>query len=66
MAKFKDSMATGIVVANWLSTRYITQFMGAWEQAHNPNFNVIEFNNIKNEAGSNGFILSSSIFSYFT
>jgi KilA-N domain len=60
MAKFKDREATGIVIANWLSTKYTIQFMGAWEQVHNPNFNVMEFHNIKNEAGSNGFILSSS------
>jgi len=60
MAKFKDREATGIVIANWLSTKYTIQFMGAWEQVHNQDFNVMEFNNIKNEAGSNGFILSSS------
>ena len=60
MAKFKDREATGIVIANWLSTKYTIQFIGAWEQFHNPSFNVMEFNNIKNEAGSNGFILSSS------
>ena len=35
--------------------------MGSWEQMFNPNFNVTEFGNIKNEAGSNGFILSSSM-----
>lgn len=60
MAKFKDNYATGIVISNWLSTKYTIQFMGAWEQLNNPKFNVIEFNNIKNEAGTNGFILSSS------
>ncbi len=60
MAKFKDREATGIVIANWLSTKYTIQFIGAWERFHNPSFNVMEFNNIKNEAGSNGFILSSS------
>jgi hypothetical protein len=60
MAKFKNRETTGIVIANWLSTKYTIQFIGAWEQVHNPNFNVMEFNNIKNEAGSNGFILSSS------
>jgi hypothetical protein len=60
MAKFKDKEATGIVIANWLSTKYTIQFMGAWENVHNPYFNVMEFHNIKNEAGSNGFILSSS------
>lgn len=61
MAKYKNKDATGIVIANWLSTKYTIQFMGAWEQLHNSIFNVIEFHNIKNEAGSNGFILSSSM-----
>ena len=60
MAKFKDREATGIVISNWLSTKYTIQFAGAWEQVHNPMFNVMEFHNIKNEAGSHGFILSSS------
>ncbi len=60
MAKFKDREATGIVISNWLSTKYTIQFAGAWEQVHNPMFNVMEFHNIRNEAGSHGFILSSS------
>jgi len=60
MAKFKDRETTGIVIAHWLSTKYTIQFIGAWEKLHNPNFNVTEFGNIKNEAGSNAFILSSS------
>lgn len=59
MAKFK-SYDSGVVIANWLSTKYTVQFVGAWEQVHNPNFNLMEFNKIKNEAGSNGFIISSS------
>jgi len=60
IAKFKDPESTGIVIAHWLSTKYTIQFIGAWEQLHNPYFNVTEFSNIKNEAGSNGFILSST------
>lgn len=60
IAKFKDAEATGIVIANWLSTKYTIQFIGAWERLHNPAFNVMEFHNIRNSAGSNGFILSSS------
>lgn len=59
MAKFK-SYDSGIVISNWLSTKYTIQFMGAWEQVHNSSFNLMEFNKIKNEAGSNGFIVSSS------
>ena len=34
------------------------EFMGLWEQIHNPDFDVTEFRNIENESGSNGFILS--------
>jgi hypothetical protein len=60
MARFKNIESTGIVIAHWLSTKYTIQFMGAWEGVHNPNFNVTEFGNIKNEAGTNIFILSSS------
>jgi hypothetical protein len=33
--------------------------MGAWERLHNPNFNVTEFSNIRNESGSNGYVLTS-------
>ena len=33
--------------------------MGFWEQMHNPDFNVTEFSNIRNEAGSNGYVLSA-------
>ena len=58
LAKFKDPESTGIIIAHWLSTKYTIQFIGAWEKLHNPNFNVTEFGNIKNDAGSNGFILS--------
>lgn len=60
IARFKDPESTGIIIANWLSTKYTIQFIGAWEQLHNPDFNVMEFHNIRNNAGSNGFILSSS------
>ena len=60
MAKYKN-YDTGVVISNWLTTKYTLQFMGAWEQLHNPNFNPIEFHRIRNEAGTNGFIVSSSM-----
>src|SRR3989344_1033457 len=60
MAKFKDYMS-GVVIQNWLTTKYTVQFMGAWEQLHNPNFNILEFQYIKNEVGTNGFIVSPSV-----
>lgn len=58
IAKHKNN-ETGLVIAHWLSTKFTIEFIGLWEQMNNPGFNVTEFSNIKNEAGSNGFILSS-------
>ena len=59
IARHKNPEATGLVISHWLSTRYTIEFMGLWEKLHNPDFNVTEFRNIRNEAGSNGFVLSS-------
>ncbi len=59
IAKHKNAESTGLVISHWMSTRYTIEFMGLWEKMHNPDFNVTEFRNIKNESGSNGFILSS-------
>lgn len=57
IARYKNT-DTGLVISHWLSTKYTIEFLGIWERIHNPSFNVTEFSNIKNEAGSNGFVLS--------
>ncbi len=59
IAKHKNAESTGLVISHWLSTKYTIEFMGLWEKLKNPDFNVTEFSYIKNEAGSNGFVLSS-------
>ncbi|MBN2890810.1 MAG: KilA-N domain-containing protein, partial [Bacteroidales bacterium] len=59
IAKYKNKEATGLVISHWLSAKYTVEFMGFSEQMHNPDFNVTEFSNIKNEAGSNGYVLSA-------
>ncbi len=59
IAKHKNQESTGLVISHWMSTKFTIEFMGLWEQMHNPDFNVTEFSNIKNDAGSNGFVLSS-------
>ena len=59
IAKHKNSESTGLVISHWMSTRYTIEFMGLWEKMHNPDFNVTEFSNIRNESGSHGFVLSS-------
>ena len=47
-----------IVINNWLRSKDTIEFLGLWEQIHNPNFKPIEFDRFKNEAGSNAFTLS--------
>ncbi|MDR0291029.1 MAG: KilA-N domain-containing protein [Treponema sp.] len=59
MAKHKNADATGLVIAHWLRTRYTIEFMGVWEKIYNPDFNVTEFGNIRNESGSNSFVLTA-------
>ncbi len=55
----QKNAATGLVISHWLSTRFTVEFMGLWEQLYNPDFNVTEFGNIKNETGSNSYVLTS-------
>ena len=59
IARYKNKDHTGLVISHWLSTKYTVEFMGIWEKMHNNNFNITEFRNIKNEIGSNGYVLSS-------
>ena len=59
LAKYKNAEYTGVVISHWLSTRYTVEFMGIWERVNNPNFNLTEFSYIKNESGSNGYVLSA-------
>ena len=59
MARFKNADATGLVISHWMRTGYTLNFLGAWEQLYNPNFNVTEFGNIKMESVDNSFIIST-------
>jgi hypothetical protein len=49
MARYKNPEETGLVIAHWLRTGYTIEFIGLWEQLHNPLFNTTEFGYIKNE-----------------
>jgi len=59
MAKFDDPFKTGYVISRWLSSRYTIEFIGIWEKVYNPNFNVVEFYNIKNESGAHNYVLTA-------
>lgn len=47
------------LIENWLKNKDTILFLGVWEQINNPDFNPLEFEGIKNEAGRNSFYLSA-------
>ena len=37
-----------------------SEFLGLWESLHNPNFNRVQFNTFRTEAGLNRFVMTPS------
>ncbi len=55
MLKSKDG---NFFVSDWLRNRNTIEFLGIWEEIHNPNFNYGEFAIIKSQAGLNSYKIS--------
>ena len=55
-----DEVRAADVIKNWLRNRYTIEFLGTWEQIHNPNFKVVEFDHFRRQAGLPSFVLSVS------
>jgi hypothetical protein len=49
----------GALIEQWLKNKDTILFLGVWERIHNPDFNSLEFEGIRNEAGRNSFYLSA-------
>jgi KilA-N domain len=45
------------LIEQWLKNKDTVIFLGVWEQIHNPKFNSLEFEGIRNDAGRNSFFL---------
>jgi len=58
IARHRDADRSDYILQNWLRNRSTIEFIGLWEQFHNPHFNSIEFDGIKSMAGSNSFSLT--------
>ncbi len=55
MLKAKDG---DFFISDWLRNRNTVEFLGIWEQIHNPDFNYGEFAIIRSQAGLNSYKLS--------
>ena len=58
IAKQRNPADPNGVIANWMRNRNTIEFLGLWETLYNPNFNPLEFEGFRMQAGLNAFTLS--------
>ena len=58
IARQKNVIDPNGVIGNWMRNRNTIEYLGLWETLHNPNFNPLEFEGFRKEAGLNAFTLS--------
>ena len=58
IARQKNGIDPNGVIGNWMRNRNTVEFLGIWETLNNPNFNPLEFEGFRKEAGLNAFTLS--------
>ena len=58
IAKSKNPDHPDDLIRNWLRNRNTLELLGIWEQLHNPDFNPVEFDGVRKQAGLNSFTLT--------
>lgn len=58
MAKWKNPEFPADIVKNWMRTKFTIEFLGIWEDFFNPHFNLVEFDQFRNQAGDRAFVMS--------
>jgi len=58
IARQKNSIDPNGVIGNWMRNRNTIEYLGLWETLYNPNFNPLEFEGFRRQAGLNAFTLS--------
>ena len=58
IAKYRNEDDPRFVIQNWMRNRNTIEFLGVWEELHNPNFNRVQFEAVRNEAGLNRFVMT--------
>ena len=60
IARQKNAIDPNGVIGNWIRNRNTIEFLGLWETLYNPNFNPLEFEGVRRQAGLNAFTLSAT------
>ncbi len=58
IAKYRNEDDPRFVIQNWMRNRNTIEFLAVWEELHNPDFNRVQFEAVKNEAGLNRFVMT--------
>ena len=58
IAKYRNEDDPRFVIQNWMRNRNTIEFLGVWEQLNNPDFNRVQFEAVKNDAGLNRFVMT--------
>lgn len=58
IAKYRNGDDPRFVIQNWMRNRNTIEFLAVWEELHNPDFNRVQFEAVKNEAGLNRFVMT--------
>ena len=57
IARYKSDDPSA-VIQNWMRNRDVIEFLGLWERLHNSDFNPLEFEGFRKQAGANAFTMS--------
>ena len=58
IAKYKNPDHPADIIKNWTRSKETIEFLGLWERINNTGFKLVEFDQFRNNAGSNSFVLS--------
>lgn len=58
IAKYRNADDPRFIIQNWMRARDVIDFLGIWESLHNPDFNRVNFEAVKSEAGYNRFVMT--------
>jgi KilA-N domain len=60
IAKKVNAALPADVISNWIRNKDTIEFLEVWEKLNNPDFNLVQLHEVKNEAGHNRFVISPS------
>lgn len=58
IARYQNIDDPRFVIRNWMRSRDTIEFLGIWEELHNPEFKRAEFGTFREEAGTHRFVIS--------